>query len=52
MLIGIEAIQKTLNLTGEVSLKMAENTMLLDGRTDQVSAQQLFDTFTPEFLPK
>mgnify|MGYP005844255349 FL=1 len=52
MLIGIEAIQKTLNLTGDVSLKMAENTLLLDGRTDQVSAQQLFDTFTPEFLPK
>jgi len=52
MLTGIEAIQKALNTEGRVSLEMAEKTMLLDGRTDQVSPQQLYDTFTAEFLPE
>lgn len=52
MLIGIEAVQQALNPEGTVTLDMAENTMLLDGRTDQVSAQELFDTFTPEFIPQ
>lgn len=50
MLRGIEAAQGALNETGEVSMEMAENTMMLDGRTDQVSAEELFQTFTDWFL--
>jgi len=52
MLIGIEAVQQALNAEGTVTLDMAAKTMLLDGRTAEVSAEQLFATFTPEFLPK
>lgn len=52
MLIGIAAIQKTLNLEGVVTKAMAENTMLLNGPNDKVNADQLFASFTPEFLPK
>lgn len=52
MLIGIEAVQQALNTEGRVTMDMAEKTMLLDGRTDKVSAQQLFDTFTAEFIPQ
>lgn len=52
MLVGIAAIQKTLNLKGTVTKAMAENTMLLEGANDKVNADQLFATFTPEFLPK
>lgn len=52
MLIGIASVQQALNLDGTVSLEMAANTMLLDGRTDKVSAEALFQSFTPEFMPK
>ena len=48
MLIGIDAARNALNRQGGVSLQMARNTMLLDGRAE-VSPEQLFDTFTPEF---
>jgi len=52
MLIGIEAVQKALNLEGTVSMAMAENTMLLDGRTEEVSPEELHATFTPAYLPE
>jgi NitT/TauT family transport system substrate-binding protein len=51
MLEGIAAVQKALNTSGRVSQKMAENTLLLDGRGDKVSPEQLFGTFTSDFLP-
>lgn len=47
MIIGIDAARGALNTTGEVSLEMAENTLLLDGRG--VEPQALFDTFTADF---
>lgn len=47
MLLGIEAIKPALNESGEVSLEMAENTLLLDGRN--VDPEMLYETFTPEF---
>lgn len=47
MLLGIEAIKPALNESGEVSLEMAENTILLDGR--DVDPERLYETFTPEF---
>lgn len=52
MLTGIAGVQQALNLDGTVSLAMAANTMLLDGRTDKVTAEILFQSFTPEFLSK
>lgn len=51
MLLGIEAVQQALNAEGTVTLDMAEKTLLLDGRSDKVSAQQLFESFTSDYLP-
>ena len=39
--LAINAVKPALNLKGNVTRKMAENTMLLDGRKE-VSADQLF----------
>lgn len=47
MLLGINAIKPALNEGGEVSLEMAENTILLDGR--DVDPEKLYATFTPEY---
>lgn len=48
MILGIEAVKPALNLEGDVTLKMAENTMRLDGAKD-VTPQQLFATFTAAY---
>ncbi len=48
MLLGIEAAKNALNRKGDVSLQMAKNTLLLDGR-ENVTPEQLFATFTPTF---
>ncbi len=48
MLLGIEAAKGALNRKGDVSLQMAKNTLLLDGRKN-VTPEQLFATFTPAF---
>ena len=48
MILGIKAAKNALNRDGRVSLQMAKNTMLLDGRTE-ITPEQLFDTFTAEF---
>ena len=47
-----KVVQNALNPEGTVSMEMTENTMLLDGRTEEVSAAQLFATFTPAYLPE
>jgi len=52
MLVGIAAVQKALNLDGKVTKKMAENTMLLDGRGAKVPPAKLFATFTSDYLAK
>ncbi|NKB21036.1 MAG: hypothetical protein GKS01_11095 [Alphaproteobacteria bacterium] len=46
--LAIKAVKPALNLKGNVTKKMAKNTMLLDGRKD-VSADQLFDTYTAKY---
>lgn len=48
MLTAIAAVQPALNRKGDVTLQMAKNTMLLDGRTT-VTPAQLFATFTAEY---
>lgn len=46
--LAINAVKPALNLKGNVTRKMAENTMRLDGRKD-VSADDLFSTYTGKF---
>jgi ABC-type taurine transport system substrate-binding protein len=46
--LAIKAVKPALNLKGNVTKKMAENTMLLDGRKD-VTADQLFGTYTGKY---
>ncbi len=50
MLLGIEAVQPALNRTGRITREMARNTIKLDG-TQEVTADQLFETFTDRYLP-
>lgn len=47
-LLAIDAVKKALNLKGDVTLKMAQNTLRLDGRKT-VTPEQLFGTYTAEF---
>ena len=46
--LAIKAVKPALNLKGNVTRKMAENTMRLDGRKE-VSADQLFGTYTAKY---
>lgn len=46
--LAIAAVKPALNLEGGVTMKMAENTMRLDGRED-VTAAQLFATYTAKY---
>ncbi len=46
--LAINAVKPALNLKGDVTKKMAENTMRLDGRKD-VSADDLFATYTAKY---
>ncbi len=46
--LAIKAVKPALNLKGNVTKKMAENTMRLDGRKE-VSADELFSTYTAKF---
>ena len=46
--LAIKAVKPALNHKGNVTKKMAENTMLLDGRKD-VTADQLFGTYTGKY---
>jgi ABC-type nitrate/sulfonate/bicarbonate transport system substrate-binding protein len=46
--VGLAAAKKLMNPTGEMTLKMAENTVRYDGRN--ASAEALYKTFDPEFL--
>jgi NitT/TauT family transport system substrate-binding protein len=46
--LAIKAVKPALNLKGNVTKKMAENTMRLDGRKE-VSADQLYDTYTAKY---
>jgi NitT/TauT family transport system substrate-binding protein len=46
--LAIKAVKPALNLRGNVTKKMAENTMRLDGRIE-VSADQLFGTYTGKY---
>jgi ABC-type nitrate/sulfonate/bicarbonate transport system substrate-binding protein len=48
MLLSLDAMKKTLNPTGEVTLQMAENTVRFDGRG--LSAAALMQTFDPSYL--
>jgi len=48
MILSIEALKPALNRKGDVTLKMAENTLLMEGATD-VTPQQLHATFTAEY---
>lgn len=47
-ILAINAVKPALNLKGDVTMKMAENTMLLDGRKE-VTPAQLFATHTSEY---
>ena len=48
MILSIEALKPALNRKGDVTLKMAENTMRMEGAPD-VTPQQLFATFTAQY---
>ena len=48
MVLAIEAVKPALNRKGDVTLKMAENTLLLEGSTD-VTAQQMLAAYTAEY---
>lgn len=48
MILGIEAVKPALNLEGNVTMKMAEDTMRMDGAKD-VTPQQLFATYTAAY---
>jgi NitT/TauT family transport system substrate-binding protein len=48
MLLAIEAVKPALNRKGDVTLKMAENTIALEGSTD-VTAQQLLAAYTGDY---
>ena len=46
--LAINAVKPALNLKGNVTKKMAKNTMRLDGQKE-VSADQLFNTFRAKY---
>ncbi len=48
MVLAIEAVKPALNRKGDVTLKMAENTLLLEGSPD-VTAQQMQAAYTAEY---